>query len=74
MKKREMLIRVRYVFDGKEQEKVFYKVGNDISLKKAFDGVKEMYVDLQRKEGLRHLSITTEMIYETRPMNFYQTS
>ena len=69
-----MLIRVRYVFEGKDQERVFYKVGNDISLKKAFDGVKEMYVDLQHKQGLRHLSITTEMIYETRPMSFYHTS
>ena len=74
MKNKEMLIRVRYVFEGKEQVRVFYKVGNDTWLKQSFDSVKEFYVDLQHKQGLRHLSITTEMIYQTRPMNYSHTS
>lgn len=73
--KKEMLVRVRYVFEGKEHERVFFKsASDDVGLKKGFETVKEMYVDLQHKQGIRHLSITSELIFDTRPMKYYHTS
>ncbi len=75
MKSKEMLVRVRYVFEGKEQERVFYKTGNNnLALRKGFESIKEMYVGLQHREGLRHLDISCELIYEKRPMIFTHKS
>ena len=68
--KREMIVRVSYVCDGKEHHRIFVKYGDMLSLEKGFNDVKDMYLSLQKTNDMRNLKITSEMVLETRPMKF----
>lgn len=67
---RTMIVRVRYEENGKDFEKLFIKCGNLTALQKGFNDVRDMYINLQKRYGLKNLTITSEMVFETRPMKF----
>lgn len=68
--KREMLVRVCYVINGKKHHRIFIKSGTLVSLEKGFNDVKEMYLSLQKTNSITDLTITSDMIVDTRPMKF----
>lgn len=70
--KRKMLVNVYYTFEGKDHYRVFVKTGNNnVTLERGFQQVVDFYIGLQKEQGIRHLSITSELVFETRPMKFH---